>query len=78
MPILLKLFQKLKEHFQPSFVIRVYSDPEAKQGHHKKILFNKNKNDWPISLMNTDAEIPNKILQTKSSRTLEELHTMIK
>ena len=75
MPILLKLFQKTAEEgtLPNSFyeaTITLYQN-QTKTTH-------KKENYRPISLMNIDAKVLNKILQSESNNTLKRSYTVTK
>ena len=74
-PILHRLFQKIQEYgrlpnsfYEASIILIPKPDKDI----------TKKDNFRPISLMNIDAKILNKTLQTTSSNTLKRSYTMIK
>ena len=79
MPILLKLFQKLSEEgtipntlYEATITWFWFWPPKPDKDNTKK------ENHRPVSLMNIDAKILNKILANRIQQHIKSLYTMIK
>ena len=72
MPILLKLFQNVAEEGKlpnPFYEVTITLIPKPDKDNTKK------ENHRPISLMNIDAKILNKIFSKQNSATYQKAHT---